>query len=76
MASDGEDAVRLVEAFGAIALAHDLRHAELEERRQLAARLEQIGGTALAAQSRVSGYAADPERIRVAADELVRGLRR
>lgn len=76
VASDGEDAVRLVEAFGALAVAHDLRHAEADERARLVARLEQVGGRALAAQARVSGYEADPERIRIVVDELVRVLRR
>ncbi|HUP87410.1 MAG TPA: hypothetical protein VM143_17295 [Acidimicrobiales bacterium] len=76
VASDGEDAVRLVEAFGALALAHDLRQATPGERRDVVARLEQIGGSALAAQARVSGYDADPGRIRVVVDELLRALRR
>lgn len=76
VASDGEDAVRLVEAFGALAVAHDLRNAAPAERQELVARLEQIGGSALAAQARVSGYEADPQRIGLVVDELVRSLGR
>jgi len=76
MASDGEDAVRLVEAFGALAVAHDLRHARPDERGRLVAGLEQVGGSALAAQARVSGYDADAQRMSFVVDELVRALRR
>lgn len=70
-ASDGEDAVRLLEAFGALAIAQDLRDATSDESADLAAQLSQIGASGLAAQSRLSGYDADRERLAAAVQALV-----
>lgn len=74
-ATDGEDIVRLFEAFGTLALLEDLAVAEARERTDLAHRLDVLGGSALVAQARAAGHRFDPARIEVAVADLVRALR-
>ncbi len=53
-ASDGLDALTLLEAYGPAQIAADLSSAPLERRSLLADRLETVGFSGLAAQSRVA----------------------
>lgn len=71
-ASDGEDAVRLLETFGALAVAKDLGAATPAEAARLRTLLGQVGAGGLSAQSRVSGYEPDAERLRLAVEAVLR----
>jgi hypothetical protein len=73
-ASDGLDALALLEAYGPAEIAKDLEHAPAERRRFLAERLETVGFSGLAAQARVAGGDPYPEGA-IAIDELGRLLR-
>lgn len=73
-ASDGEDVVRLLEAFGVLAILDDLALATAAEADGLLRLLNQIGASGLAAQSTVSGYLPDRERLTASVDRLTRGL--
>lgn len=56
-ASDGHDALSLLDAFGPLALAHDLRLLPAERRRLLAELVQEVGYGGFAAQARLSGAA-------------------
>lgn len=73
-ASDGEHAVRLIEAFGSTALCADLTEATPDERADLHHHLEQIGAGGLDGQSRAAGFPRDRARLEVVVDDLLRGL--
>ena len=73
-ASDGEDAVRLLETFGALALAADLAAATPAESGLLARVLGQVGASGLEAQARASGYRPDPGRAPAAVAALLARL--
>lgn len=73
-ASDGEDVVRLIEAFGALALLSDLETATLQERADLHEHLVQLGAGGLAGQARAARLDHDPDRLRIAVARLVDGL--
>ena len=74
-ASDGEDAVRLVEAFGSLALIRDLEHAIDAERTDLRSLLDAVRGSGLVAQAKVSGHVVEPQRIEEACRQLLDWLR-
>lgn len=73
-AGDGEDAVRLIEAFGSLALLRDLEAATPEERADLRSHLDRIGAGGLHGQARAGGLTADRARLEAAVDDLLRGL--
>lgn len=73
-ASDGEDAVRLIEAFGVLAVFDDIAGATSAEREGLRTLLHQIGAGGLAAQSTASGYAPDRQRLEESIARLMDGL--
>lgn len=73
-ASDGEDVVRLIEAFGALALLSDLETATPEERADLHEYLVQLGAGGLAGQARAARLDHDPNRLGIAVSRLVDGL--
>lgn len=73
-ASDGEDVVRLTEAFGALALLSDLDNATPEERADLHQHLVQLGAGGLAGQARAARLDHDPDRLRIAVSRIVDGL--
>lgn len=73
-ASDGLDALALLEAHGPASLADDLAAAPAERRGFLADRLDNVGFSGLAAQARVAGGEPYPEGA-FAVTELVRLLR-
>ena len=75
-ASDGEDAVRLLETFGALAVAADVRSATALEVRRLRTLLDQIGAGGLSAQARRSGHDPDPDRLRLAVEAVASRLAR
>lgn len=73
-ASDGEDVVRLIEAFGALALLSDLVNATPEERADLREHLVQLGAGGLAGQARAARLDHDPARLKIAVSRVVDGL--
>lgn len=73
-ASDGEDIVRLTEAFGTLALLADLAHATPDERVDLHHHLVQLGPGGISGQARASGLAHDVDRLRITVDQLAAGL--
>lgn len=73
-ASDGEDAVRLLETFGALAIVADVRSASPAEARRLRMVLGQVGASGLSAQSRLSGHDPDPDRLRLAVEGVITRL--
>ncbi len=73
-ASDGLDALALLEAYRPAALTQDLESAPKERRAFIADRLENVGFSGLAAQARVAGGDPYPEGA-IAVTELVRLLR-
>lgn len=73
-ASDGEDVVRLIEAFGALALLADLEEANSEERADLHDHLVRLGAGGLAGQARAARLDHDPDRLRMAISRMVDGL--
>lgn len=62
-ATDGEDALRLLTAFGAVGVVDDLRVASPRARARLVSLLDQIGSGGLLAQGRVAGYVPDARLI-------------
>jgi len=70
-ASDAEDAVRLLFAFGAGAILTDLRIAHADERIRVQALLEQIAATGFAAQARANGYVANETRLAAGIQRIV-----
>lgn len=73
-ATDGEDVVRLLEAFGTLALLEDLAVATPGERADLAQRLRVIGSSAITAQARAAGHHVEAERTRAGVAELLKAL--
>jgi hypothetical protein len=73
-ASDAEDAARLADAFGSMALAQDLGVATDGERRQLVRLLAAIGASGLTAQSHISGYRVELIRLQPFVDDLMQRL--
>lgn len=73
-ASDGLDALALLEAYGPSNLDRDLAQALRSRRALLAERLENVGYSGLAAQARAAGGIGYPDGI-VAVPSLVRALR-
>lgn len=73
-ASDGEHAVRLIEAFGSLALLRDLEPATAEERADLRRNLELLGAGGLDGQARAAGFQRDRARLEAAVADLLAGL--
>lgn len=74
-ASDAEDAVRLLLAFGAGGLSEDLRDARAHERARLLGLLGQLGASGLVAQARLSGWGdVEPERVEAVVGRLMVAL--
>ncbi len=73
-ASDGEDVVRLTDAFGTLALLADLDHATREERVDLHYHLVQLGAGGISGQARASGLTHDVDRLRITVDQLTARL--
>ena len=73
-ASDGEDVVRLIEAFGSLAILADLGGATADERVVLARHLGQVGVGGIAGQARAAGHPHDRQRLEIAVQRLIQGL--
>jgi hypothetical protein len=73
-ASDGEHAVRLIEAFGSLALVRDLQSATPEERAALRAHVALLGVGGLHGQARAAGFERDRTRLEAAVEDLLDGL--
>jgi len=73
-ASDAEDALRLLEGFGAAALLHDLGPADPAAVTRLRGLLEAMGSSALLAQARLSGYEPDAAQVTHAIDRMLDAL--
>lgn len=73
-ASDGEDVVRLIEAFGSLALLADLETATAEERADLGQQLGQLGAGGIAGQARAANHPHERDRLDIAVRRLTVGL--
>lgn len=73
-ASDGEDVVRLLFAFGAPALLEDLRAADVAERDDLHHHLAALGGGGLSGQARAAGFDHERGRVVAAVERLLASL--
>lgn len=74
-ATDGEDAVRLVDAFGSLALLADLDEATSDERTDLHHHLVQVGAGGVAGQARAAGHPHDRPRLEDAIGKMIEVLR-
>lgn len=70
-ASDGEDVVRLIDAFGSLALLADLEEATVDERTDLHHHLGQVGAGGIAGQARAAGHPHDRERLEAAVRKML-----
>jgi len=73
-ASDGEDIVRLIEAFGSLALLADLEVATPEERTDLRQHLVLLDAGGIGGQARAAKFDHDAGRLRISIDGLIHGL--
>lgn len=73
-ASDGEDVVRLIDAFGSLALLADLEAGTVQERGDLLRQLEQVGAGGIAGQARAAKHPHDRDRLEIAVRRLSEGL--
>lgn len=73
-ATDADDAVRLMLAFGALALMDDLAGATAAERHRLRVLLAEIGASGFAAQVALAGQRIDKSRLETAVAELAARL--
>lgn len=69
-ATDAEDALRLLAAFGAVAVVDDLQGINAQGRGRLASLLDQIGAGGLLAQARMAGYHPDPRLVEAAVEAV------
>jgi hypothetical protein len=73
-ASDGEDIVRLLAAFGALALLDDLSHADAAERDDLRRHLAALGPGGISGQARAAAFDHDEGRVAAAVTRILDGL--